>query len=70
MWVLWCIHTHAALGWDGMRWDEMGYAVLCVATRCCVFHVYMNIHIYKNDEDEDDDALMLSEYQKRDHAYF
>jgi len=30
---------------------------------------YMNIHMYKMAEDEDDDALMLSEYQKRAHAY-
>jgi len=29
-----------------LRWDGMGWAVLCVAMLC--FLMYMNIHMYKN----------------------
>jgi len=38
----------AGMGWDG----------LCVVMLC--FFMYINIHMYKMAEDEDDDALMLA----------
>jgi len=52
-------HTH---------WDGVGSAVLWFAMRCALlcFFMYMNIHMHKND----DDTLMLSEYQKWAHAYY
>ena len=45
-------HTRCPV-WDGMRWD-----VLYCALRCCFF-MYMNIHMYKM-ADDDNDELMLS----------
>jgi len=45
---------------------------MCYTVRCDVmlFYVdYMNIHSIKMAKYEDDDALMLSEYKKRAHAY-
>ena len=47
-----------------LRWDRVGWNGLCCAMRCdaklCLF-MHMNIHTYKMaDDDDEDDALMLS----------
>jgi len=48
--------------------DGVGWAVLCVAM--LFFHVHrLDVRMYEKADDDDNDARMLSEYQKRAHAY-